>query len=120
MGTFSFGENVKVDTQADATFSHDEADVTMISYVLDAASHDKGVIRVVSDDTDVFVLLVYWVYLKHLDSNVQVERWDGTVLDINATCANLGPKCLQLLGMHALSGRDTTSYPFGKGKATAL
>ena len=42
------------------------------------------------------------------------------VLDINATCTNLGPKCVQLLGMHALSGCDTTSYPYGKGKIRAL
>ena len=41
-------------------FSHDEADVRMISYVLQAANHSKSVIRVLSDDTDVFVLLVYW------------------------------------------------------------
>ena len=49
-----------------------------------------------------------------------MERWDGTVLNINATCADLGPKCLQLLGIHALSGCDTTSYPYGKRKISAL
>ena len=49
-----------------------------------------------------------------------MERWDGTVFDINATCADLGPKCLELLGMHALSGCDTVSYPYGKGKISAL
>ena len=32
----------------------------------------------------------------------------------------VGPKCLQLLGMHALSGCDTTSYLYGKGKIGAL
>jgi len=42
------------------------------------------------------------------------------VLDINATCADLGEKCLQLLGVHALSGCDTVSYPYGKGKISAL
>jgi len=42
------------------------------------------------------------------------------VLDINATCADLGEKCLQLLGMHALSGCDTVSYPYGNGKISAL
>ena len=42
---------------------------------------------------------------------VQMEWWDGTVLNINATCANLG--------MHALIGSDTTSYPYGKGKIIA-
>ena len=77
-------------------------------------------IRVLSDDTDVFVLPIYWVFRRQLKCKIQMERWDRTVLDINATCTNLGPKCLQLLGMHALSGCDTTSYPFGKGKATAL
>ena len=49
-----------------------------------------------------------------------MERWDGIVLDINATCADLGPQCLQLLGMHAISGCDTTSYPYAKGKFSAL
>ena len=41
-------------------------------------------------------------------------------LDINATCTELGPRCLQLLGVHALSGCDTTSYLYGKGKTRAL
>ena len=45
-----------------------------------------------------------------------MEHWDGSVLDINATYADLGQKCLQLLGMHALSGYDTTSYPYCKGR----
>ena len=55
-----------------------------------------------------------------LQCKVQMERWDGTVLDINATCSDLGSKCLQLLGIHALSGCDTVSYPYGKGKISAL
>lgn len=109
-----------METNDNGVFRHDEADVTMISYVLEAACCGKEVIRVLSDDTDVFILLVYWVYRSALQCKVQMERWNGTVLDINATCANLGPKCLELLGMHALSGCDTTSYPYGKGKVTAL
>ena len=76
-------------------------------------------IQVVSDDTDVFILLVHWIYKASILSKVQIEWWDGMILDMNATCANLGPKCLQLLGMHALSGCDTTSYPYGKGKIRA-
>nr|CAD7399537.1 unnamed protein product [Timema cristinae] len=103
------GENVKVDTRDDATSSYDEVHVSIRSYVLDAESRGKGVIRVVSYDTDVYVLLVYWVYQEHLDSRVLMERWDGTVLDINSTSSKLGQKCLQLLGMHALIGCDTTS-----------
>ena len=118
--TFSMGDNVTMETRDDGAFSHDEADVTMVSYVIQAASHGKSVIRVLSDDTDVFVLLVYWVHRAGLQCKVQMERWDGTVLDINATCADLGKKCLQLLGVHALSGCDTVSYPYGKGKISTL
>ena len=51
---------------------------------------------------------------------MQMERWNGVVLNINATCIEMGPKCLQLLGMYALSGCDTVSYPFNKGKLSAL
>ena len=118
--TFNVGENVTMETQQDGVFGHGEADVTMVSYVLEAANSGKDVICVLSDDTDVFILLVYWVHRAGLQCKVEMERWDGTLLDIKATCADLGPKCLQLLGMHALSGCDTTSYPFGKGKISAL
>ncbi|KAH3814551.1 hypothetical protein DPMN_143053 [Dreissena polymorpha] len=43
-----------------------------------------------------------------------VFKWDGTILDVNAICSTYGPKCMQLLGMHALRRCDTTSYPYGK------
>ena len=50
-----------------------------------------------------------------------MEKWNGDVLDINESVKRLGPrKCSQLLGIHALSGCDTVSYPFGKGKKSAL
>ena len=49
-----------------------------------------------------------------------MEKWDGTVLDIRATVDNLGDKCGELLGMHALSGCDTVSYPCYKGKKSAF
>jgi len=52
-------QHVTMETRDDGAFSHDEADVTMVSYAIQAASHGKSVIRVFSDDTDVFVLLVY-------------------------------------------------------------
>ena len=49
-----------------------------------------------------------------------MEKWDGTVLDIHATVVKVGEKCGQLPGMHALSGYYTVSYPYGKGKKSAL
>ena len=38
-------------------------------------------------------------------------RWNGVVLNINATCIELGPECLQLLGMHALKIVGVTLSP---------
>ena len=49
-----------METKDDGAFSHDKADITIVSYVLAAANDGKNAIRVLSDDTDVFVLLVYW------------------------------------------------------------
>ena len=60
--TFSMGDTVTMETRDDGTFSYDEADVKIVSNVIQAASHGKSVIRVLSDGTDVFVLLVYWVH----------------------------------------------------------
>ena len=92
------------------------------SFLLEAAKSGQNVICILSDDVDVFVLLAYDIVLNWaaLQCKVQMERWDGSVLDINGTCADLGQTCLQLLCMHALSGCDTTSYPYGKGNVTAL
>ena len=97
LGSYSLGDNVKMETTDDGTFSHDAADVTMISYVLEAASRGKRVIRALSDDTNVFLLFVYWVFREQLDSKVQMERWDGTVLDINSTCTSHGPNVCSYL-----------------------
>ena len=69
------------------------------------------------DDTNMFVLLLYWVDMQ---CKVLMERWDGSVLDTNATCPDFDQKCLQLPGMLTLSHSDTTSYPYGKENTTAL
>ena len=48
----------------------DEVDISIISHVPQAASKGKKVISVKSDDTDVFVLLVYWIYKKKIKASV--------------------------------------------------
>ncbi|KAJ3588278.1 hypothetical protein NHX12_011871 [Muraenolepis orangiensis] len=95
----------------DCIVNHEEADVTLISYMLEAARAGAPTIR---------ILLVYWAWKANVESAVQMEKWDGTILDINASVMALGDKCQGLLGMHALSGCDTVSYPCGKGKASPL
>ena len=90
------------------------------SFFLEGAKSGHNVICILRDDTDVYVLLAYWVNRADLQCKIQMGRWDGSVLDINAICADHGQKCLLLLCMHALSGCDTTSYPYGKRNVSAL
>ena len=66
---------------------------------MQAASEGKKVIKVKSDDTDVFVLLVYWVFKKKIKAKEQMEKWNGTMLNINETCKTLGEKLLQVLAL---------------------
>ena len=126
---FSFGGDILMDTRYDGEYKHDEANVTIVSFVLNraaaaiAAGTTNYTMRTMTDDADVFVLLmVYWLHRKDLmDSiNVQVERCGDNVLNSNETCQLLGSESLKLLMhallmMHALSGCDITSYPSGKG-----
>ena len=110
LGTFNRGETTIM--KDDGAFRYHEADVTI---VLVAAKSGQSVICILSDNIDVFVLLVYQADVQ---CKVQMEHWDGSVLDINATCTSLGQKCLQLQGIP--SHYDTTSYHYRKGKVTAL
>ena len=59
LSLFNLGPNVTMDSRDDGAFTHDEADVTMIAYMLQAAEFGKDVIRILSDYTDVFVMLIY-------------------------------------------------------------
>ena len=94
----------------DGAFGHDEADITMVSCAIQAASYRKYVIRMISDDRHRCVCLTGLLSTK---SSITVQVRDGemewnSTIDINANCTELGPKCLQLLSVHALSGCNTT------------
>ncbi|KAJ8400372.1 hypothetical protein AAFF_G00397550 [Aldrovandia affinis] len=107
-------------SRADSIVTHDEADVSLISYMLDAARRGATTVHILSNDTDVFVLMVYWCWKVGITCHLQMERWDGTVLNINSTVENLSEQCRSILAMHALSRCYTTSYPAGKGKVSVL
>ena len=76
--------------------------------------------QIFSDNTDVFVLMVCWCWKVHITCHLQMERRDGTVLNINSTVENLSEHCHSILAMHALSGCDSTFYPVGKGNVSTL
>ena len=52
--------NIQLVNMQDFVVTHDEADVTLCSYMLIAVAVGAQTIRILSDDTDVFVLLEYW------------------------------------------------------------
>ena len=56
ISTFNLGPDTIMDSEDDGGFAHEEADVTMVSYMLQAAECGKGIIRLFSDDTDFFVM----------------------------------------------------------------
>ena len=55
-----------------------------------------------------------------MPGNIQISMnfHDRRVININETVRNLGNDCKDLLPMHALTGCDTVSYPYGKMKIT--
>ena len=68
--TFNLGCGVTVDSIHDGVFGHDEADIIIISYMLQAAAVGCHVVRVLSDDTDIFVLFGYvWTTIYYSNGN---------------------------------------------------
>ena len=120
--TCTLAPNMLMVGEDEGLFNHEEADVLMVSYMIDAVRDGRKVIPILSDDTDVVVILIFRVRKLStcIKALVQMEKWDGTVLHINDIVAALGNLSLQLLGMHAVTCCDTVSYPFNKGKLTAL
>ena len=73
LSTFHMGAAVTIDTQDTGVFRHEEADVTIISYVLQAVGSGNNVVRILCDDSDVFVLLVFWMWRNQLVDKCQLR-----------------------------------------------
>lgn len=106
--------------ETNSEFKHEEADCNIISHVQELILQGYKHINVVADDTDIFVLLIFFCWKWQCSAQITMRKFDGRVIDINATAHKLGNKSLQLLAVHAISGCDTVSYMFGKGKASAV
>ena len=101
-------------------FDHEEAYVNIIAYMLEQI--DKGIkhIQITTDGTDIFVLPVYFLHKYSLKADIVMKKNNGRFIDINSSVKSLGTKCLDLLALHAVSGCDSVSFPYGKGKVTSL
>ena len=61
LSTLDMDADMSIDSRYNGDFEHDKTGVTMIAYLLQAAESGTSVIRILTDDTGIFVLLVYWV-----------------------------------------------------------
>lgn len=100
-------------------FNHEEADVNTVIYLL-SLQEEKKHIQVVADDTDIFVLLVFFVWKHKVATQISMKKHNGSIININATDEKLGEECKCLLPLHSLTGCDSVSYPSGKGKDSLL
>ena len=105
--------------EGNSEYKHEEADCNIIAVIKSLIEPDKH-IQVVADDTDIFALLVFFCGKWQHAVQLSMKKSDGRVIDINATTDQLGRKSSHLLAVHALSGCDTVSYMFGKGKTSAV
>ena len=112
--------HVRMVSQASCPFGHEEADVSIIRYIFLLLQMNIKIMQVLADDNDIFVLLIFFIWKWKADIQVTMKKTDGTVIDINKSASNLGRSANRLLALHALTGCDSTSYPYRKGKVTAL
>ena len=55
----------------DEMFKYDGDDISIISYILHADKKGVKTIKILSDDTDVVVITVYWCWKQSVKSAVQ-------------------------------------------------
>ena len=51
--THDIGSNIELVSRTDSIVRHDEADISLISYMLKAAAAGADIVHILSDDTDV-------------------------------------------------------------------
>jgi len=61
---------------------------TTIVYLIDVTNFGKIMIRIITEDTDVVVLLVCCVYREEVECEMQMERWDMIMLG-NSVCNSM-------------------------------
>ena len=73
--------------RADLATTHEEADVIMVQQTVELAESGAACITVVSDDTDVFILLIHFYAARNLSCKLFMETTgsDRAVIDIAAT-----------------------------------
>jgi len=113
---------VVVINREDLKTSHEEADVITIQQMNNAVKEGHTGVVVTSDDTDVFVLLVYHYVMLNLSIELIMESHvkDRSQTDIKQTSHEHADIAKRLLAAHALSGCDTVAAYHGIGKSKVI
>ena len=102
----------------------EEADVIMIKQIIAISEELDGAgIRVMCDDTDVFVLLLHFYRLREMSCSITMESLarERKCVDIIMTTATKHKEIIpNLLAAHALSGCDTVAQCWGVGKGKVV
>lgn len=109
----------------DLTTDQVEADSRLLLHAKHAATARPGsTIIISSPDTDVLVLCCAMAHKMPENTTIIMKTGTGNYrryIDVPGIVSKLGTSvCEALLGMHALTGCDSTSAFFGKGKKLAL
>ena len=114
--------NGNIRERADLRTTHEEADVIIIQQAVHSANSGKNSIRVIADDTDVFILLIHFYKINQLTCNmVMIGSSSGRkCVDIKETVEKHLDIIDNVLPAHVLSGCDTVSCLWGIGKVTVL
>ena len=108
--------------RSDLRTTHEEADVIIIQQLLSVVGLGVKSVKIICDDTDVFVLLVHYYIQENLTCELIMcgTSASRSVTDVKATAIKHASIANQLLPAHALSGCDTVSQLYGIGKGTVL
>ena len=112
----------KLKLRHDLYTTHEEADVVIVQQVVHVATAGSSSVKVISDDTDVFVLLLHYYQSENLKCDLVMTGTSHgrTSMDVKASVAKFANIIPELLSAHALTGCDTVSCFYGIGKATVV
>ena len=93
----------------DLNTTHEEADGIIPQQVMALADVGCKTINVISDDTDVYVLLAHYIAVESLSVSLIMEptSHSRSSIDIGATVAEHSGIVQQLIAAHAVFGCDT-------------
>lgn len=108
--------------RGDLKTSHEEVDVIIAQQMVKVATQGTKCIKVICDDTDVFVLLLHYYAHSKLTCTVVMEGTSAQrgMINIGQTALNNASIVPHLLAAHALTGCDTVGCLRGIGKVTAI